>query len=130
MPFSIHKVRTLGVELRYDKRRFCLRIRDKGKGIDTNVLAEWAREGHYGLRGMRERADLIGGNLNVRSEPDAGTEVELTIAASHAYAKARAARNSTPSVASHKQLELFSRALQADKCEIIGKICASITPVN
>jgi len=86
----------VGVELRYDKRQFCLRIRDKSKGIDTNVLAEWAREGHYGLRGMRERADLIGGNLNVRSEPDAGTEVELTIAASHAYAKARAARNSTP----------------------------------
>ena len=48
----------VGVELRYDKRQFCLRIRDKGKGIDTNVLAEWGREGHYGLRGMRERADL------------------------------------------------------------------------
>jgi len=42
---------------------------------------------------MRERADLIAGKLNVRSEPGAGTEVELTIAASHAYAKARAARS-------------------------------------
>jgi signal transduction histidine kinase len=77
------------VELRYDKQKFCLCIRDHGKGIDANVLAEGGREGHYGLRGMRERADLIGGKLNIRSEPDAGTGIELTVSASHAYAKAR-----------------------------------------
>ena len=82
-----------GVALRYDKQQFCLRIRDNGKGIDADVLTEWGREGHCGLRGMRGRADLIGGKLNVRSEPDTGTEVELNIAASHAYAKARAARS-------------------------------------
>ncbi len=82
------------VGLLYDKQQFSLRIRDDGKGIDANVLAEGGREGHYGLRGMRERADLIGGKLNVRSEPDAGTEVELTVSASHAYAKDRAASHS------------------------------------
>jgi PAS domain S-box-containing protein len=79
------------VELRYDWRQFCLRIRDDGKGIHAKVLADWGREGHYGLRGMRERADLIGGELNVRSQPDAGTEVEFTIAASRAYFNARPA---------------------------------------
>jgi len=79
----------IGVELRYPKQQFCLRIRDDGKCIHAKGLAEWGREGHYGLSGMHERADLIGGALNVRSEPDAGTEVVLTIVASHAYANAR-----------------------------------------
>ena len=46
-------------------------------------------EGHYGLPGMRERATLIGGKLTVWSEVDAGTEVELRIPASAAYATAR-----------------------------------------
>ena len=46
-------------------------------------------EGHYGLRGMRERAKLIGGKLVVWSEVDAGTEVELRVPASAAYATAR-----------------------------------------
>jgi signal transduction histidine kinase len=81
------------VELRYDKQLFCLRIRDDGKVIHSKVLADWGREEHYGMRGMRERADLIGGKLNVRSEPGVGTEVELTIVASQDYAKARPARN-------------------------------------
>lgn len=44
-------------------------------------------EGHYGLPGMRERAELAGGKLTVRSKLDSGTEVELTIPASLAYAK-------------------------------------------
>jgi PAS domain S-box-containing protein len=83
----------IGVDLQYDKQQLCLRIRDNGKGIDTKVLSEWGRAGHFGLRGMRERADLIGGSLNVRSAPDAGTEVTLTIAAAHAYTKASAARS-------------------------------------
>ena len=41
--------------------------------------------GHYGLRGMRERAKLLGGKLEVWSELDSGTELELRIPASHAY---------------------------------------------
>jgi len=73
------------VELRYDEQQFRLRVRDDGKGIDAQVLAEGKREGHYGLCGMRERAGLVGAKLDVRSKPDEGTEVELTIAASHAY---------------------------------------------
>jgi len=37
------------------------------------------REGHWGLSGMRERAEEIGGKLRVLSRGGAGTEVELTI---------------------------------------------------
>ncbi len=73
------------VEIRYDERQLRLRVRDDGKGIDPKLLNEDGRAGHYGLRGMRERAKLMGGNLAVWSELDSGTEVELRIPASRAY---------------------------------------------
>jgi signal transduction histidine kinase/ligand-binding sensor domain-containing protein len=79
------------VEIRYDARQLRLRIRDDGKGIDTEVLAQGAREGHYGLPGMRERAQSIEGKLTVWSAPGAGAEVELAIPASHAYTASAAA---------------------------------------
>jgi len=73
------------VEIHYDERRLRVRVRDDGKGIDPKLLSDDGREGHFGLRGMRERAKLIGGKLTVWSELDSGTEVELSIPASHAY---------------------------------------------
>ena len=76
------------VEIRYDDEQFRLRVRDDGKGIDPAVLADQGVEGHYGLRGMPERAALIGGKLAVWSEVGAGTEVELRIPASTVYATA------------------------------------------
>jgi signal transduction histidine kinase len=75
------------VELRYDDDEFRLHVRDDGKGIDQAVLSSDYLEGHYGLRGMRERAKLIGGELAIWSKVDSGTEVELTITASKAYSK-------------------------------------------
>jgi signal transduction histidine kinase/ligand-binding sensor domain-containing protein len=73
------------VEIRYDNEQFRLRIRDDGTGIDSAVLSRDGTEGHYGLRGMRERAKLIGGKLTVWSEVNAGTELELYIPAPKAY---------------------------------------------
>ena len=73
------------VEIHYDDRRLRVRVRDDGKGIDPKLLSDDGRQGHFGLRGMRERAKLIGGKLTVWSELDAGTEVELSIPASRAY---------------------------------------------
>ena len=74
------------VEIRYNSDEFRLRVRDDGKGIDKTVLAARGVEGHYGLRGMPERAALIGGKLAVWSEAGAGTEVELRLPASIVYA--------------------------------------------
>jgi signal transduction histidine kinase len=74
------------VEIRYDTQEFRLRVRDDGKGIDSAVLAHQGLEGHYGLRGMPERAALIGGTLAVWSEVGAGTEVEVRLPARIAYA--------------------------------------------
>ncbi len=75
------------VEIRYDPRRLRLRVRDDGRGMDPKVLSGGGRDGHHGLPGMHERAKLVGGKLAVWSELDSGTEAELTIPASVAYAK-------------------------------------------
>jgi len=77
--------RRIEVEIAYDRRQVCVRVRDDGIGIDATVLSQEGRSGHFGLRGMRERSKGIGGQLDVWSEREAGTEVELTIPASVAY---------------------------------------------
>jgi signal transduction histidine kinase len=83
--FRHARARLITVEIRYDKRQFLLRVRDDGKGIDEETVqrAETAR--HFGLHGMRERAENVGGRLEVRSRLDSGTEVELSIAGAIAY---------------------------------------------
>jgi len=81
------QARKIEVDIRYDDRQLRLRVRDDGKGIDPKVLAGEGRDGHFGLRGMRERAKAVGGQLDVWSELDTGTEVELSIPAAIAYAK-------------------------------------------
>ena len=83
------------MEIRYDSRELRLRVRDDGRGIDAKVLDGGGRAGHHGLPGMHERAKLSGGKLAVWSELDSGTEVELTIPTSVAYAKVSGARRWT-----------------------------------
>jgi len=92
--FKHAQARRIEVEIRYDERRFRLRVRDDGKGIDPKLMNEDGRHGHYGLRGMRERAKLLGGKLAVWSELDSGTELELRIPASRAYETSPARRRS------------------------------------
>jgi signal transduction histidine kinase len=71
-------------EIMYGQRLLRLRIRDDGKGIDPKHL-DAGRDGHWGLAGMRERAQQIGAQLDMWSEAGAGTEVELRIPGSVAY---------------------------------------------
>jgi signal transduction histidine kinase len=87
--FQHSQATQIEVELHYTVRQFRLRIRDNGQGIDPQILLAGGREGHFGLRGMRERAELAGGKLTVWSAPGSGTEVEVTIPASRAYGHAR-----------------------------------------
>ena len=84
--FRHAEAKQIEVELRYDERQLRLRIRDDGKGIDPEFLTVEGREGHFGVHGMRERAKLIGGKLAVWTAPGAGTEIELGVPASRAYA--------------------------------------------
>jgi signal transduction histidine kinase len=84
--FKHAQAQRIEVEIRYDERQLRVRVRDDGKGIDPEHLNEDGRPGHYGLRGMRERAKAIGGNLELWSNVESGTEIELTIPANTAYA--------------------------------------------
>jgi two-component system, NarL family, sensor histidine kinase YdfH len=58
------------------KNELEMEIRDDGKGFDVN---EQISTGHYGLLGMRERARLTGGKLNVESNPQTGTTVRFLV---------------------------------------------------
>ena len=72
-------------EIAFDRQFLRLRIRDDGKGIDREVLEQGARQGHWGLPGVRERAKRIGARLQLWSELGVGTEAELTVPARIAY---------------------------------------------
>jgi len=83
--FHHARASSIEAEIAYDPQFFRLRIRDNGKGIDRKVLEQGARQGHWGLPGVRERAKRIGARLRLWSEPGAGTEAELTVPARIAY---------------------------------------------
>jgi signal transduction histidine kinase len=73
-------------DITYGESVLRLRVRDDGKGIDPKHLHS-GRDGHWGLPGMRERAQQIGAQLEMWSEVGAGTEVELRIPGSIVYEK-------------------------------------------
>jgi signal transduction histidine kinase len=72
-------------EIAYDSRQFRLRIRDDGRGIENEILDAGGRSGHWGIQGMHERAQKIGGQLRIWSRPETGTEIELTVPGATAY---------------------------------------------
>ena len=80
------------VEVRYDRNQLQIRIRDDGKGIKSELIKSAGRAGHWGIAGMRERAERIGAHLEFWSEEGAGTEVQLTLAAAVAYQEQRPKR--------------------------------------
>jgi signal transduction histidine kinase len=55
-----------------------LRISDNGVGIESAVI-ETGKDGHFGLRGMRERAERIGAKVTVVSGLGGGTAVTLVV---------------------------------------------------
>ena len=68
----------IGVSLHLEARNLHLRIGDNGRGFDRQDVFS-SRAGHFGLIGMRERAERLGGELRLESHPGAGTEVEVTV---------------------------------------------------
>jgi signal transduction histidine kinase/ligand-binding sensor domain-containing protein len=73
------------VEISYLGRELAVVVRDDGRGFDPAIFRS-GREGHWGLPGMRERAERIGGRLTLRSRAGSGTELELTLPARVAFA--------------------------------------------
>jgi signal transduction histidine kinase len=56
-----------------------LTIRDEGQGFDPTALAQAEATGHFGLKQMRERIELINGTLSVQSQVGQGTEVRVEL---------------------------------------------------
>jgi len=77
--------RHITVTLHYGARQLRLTIVDDGKGIEAATIEGQQPASHFGLPGMRERAAIIGGQLDVRSVMGRGTEVELRVPGSNAY---------------------------------------------
>jgi signal transduction histidine kinase len=77
--------RKIEVELSFGPKDLVLRVRDDGVGMDERVVAARGRQGHWGLSGMRERAESAGGRLTIWSRSTAGTEIELAVPAAVAY---------------------------------------------
>lgn len=76
----------IGVRLEFSNRALLIEIVDDGRGFDVSMDRESA--GHWGLRGMRERAARIRAHLDIRSLVGDGTRLALTIAGETAYAPA------------------------------------------
>lgn len=62
--------------------QWVLEVRDDGRGFDTGAVAARGRR-NFGLQFMRERAELVGAQFEVRSRPEAGTVVRLAIPLTH-----------------------------------------------
>jgi signal transduction histidine kinase len=66
------------IGLQLEPRRLRLSVKDDGRGFEPAGAFNSAG-GHYGLLGMRERAERLGGELDLSSEPGLGTEVAVSI---------------------------------------------------
>jgi hypothetical protein len=82
--FRHARAKSITVEVLYLENQLRLLISDDGCGINSDVL-ESGRDGHWGLSGMRERAERIKARLKVRSRVGSGTEVELSVPAAVAF---------------------------------------------
>lgn len=87
--FNHAQAKNIVVEMNYGRARFTLCVRDDGRGIDAEILAGGGRESHFGLRGMRERAQKIGAELLLSSRENQGTEIEVSVPAHIACASTR-----------------------------------------
>src|SRR5262252_2140168 len=82
--FRHSRARKVELELVYSDRVLHMRVRDDGCGIDPEVLRV-GRDGHWGLAGMRERASKIGAEIEISTEAQGGTNVQLSVPAGVAF---------------------------------------------
>jgi signal transduction histidine kinase len=94
------------LELHYSASQLRVLVCDDGCGIDQQVL-EAGRAGHWGLSGMRERAQRIGATLKFVSRKPAGTEVELSVPGNIAFV--------SPRLASKRFASLVDRPITANQ---------------
>jgi signal transduction histidine kinase len=78
------RAKDIETAIEYRPGELRIAVRDNGCGIDPERL-RWGRNGHWGLPGMRERAERIGARFRIMSRAALGTEVELCVPARVAF---------------------------------------------
>ena len=74
------------IQVTYERNELRMFVRDNGRGMDASAaLAQ--RSGHFGLLGMRERAEGIGGRLRIKSTEGGGTAIGISVPGRIAYQK-------------------------------------------
>lgn len=82
------QARRVAVDIRHGASALELAIQDDGCGLDPRLLAAGSRRGHWGLAGMHERSQRLGGTLAIHSSAGTGTRVSVQLAARRAYSDA------------------------------------------
>ena len=70
----------VAIQLMQEKDQVILTIQDNGIGFSASrEFAGLIADKHYGLRGMKERAEAVGGTLHVASKTGKGTEIRVCV---------------------------------------------------
>jgi len=72
------QAKTVSVIFDWDAPKLRLVIQDNGQGFQSRNLSEQPSS-HLGIEGMRQRASMLGGTLEVNSEPNKGTAIEVRL---------------------------------------------------
>jgi signal transduction histidine kinase len=72
------QAREIVIELKFEANNLQVSVKDDGRGFSTEGVLATA-DGHFGLLGIRERVEHVGGQLILRSCEGAGTEIVATI---------------------------------------------------
>ena len=72
------RARDIAIDLQVEPSQLVLTVRDDGRGFGIEAMLS-PEEGHFGLLGMRERAERLGGKLDLSSAPETGTAVSVRV---------------------------------------------------
>ncbi|OJW57078.1 MAG: hypothetical protein BGO57_03195 [Sphingomonadales bacterium 63-6] len=73
------------IDLRYGPSYLEMEIADNGVGFSPKAIADAAAAGHFGILGMRERIEALGGTLQINSEPAKGVRITVRFSSTVAY---------------------------------------------
>lgn len=77
------------VSVEYRRRSLILQIRDDGIGIDPSILRRSSKSRHFGITGMCERVEQLGGRIRIQRLEPHGTQVEVVVPARAAFQSGR-----------------------------------------
>jgi ligand-binding sensor domain-containing protein len=83
--FTHSGARHIVAEISYQPGALQVSVRDDGRGIEEGILKAGFRSGHWGLPGMRERAQKMRGELRVSRPSEGGTRIDLQVPAAIVY---------------------------------------------